>query len=192
VGSYPLFVKPANLGSSVGITKCNSKSDLGEGLLEAATYDRRVLIERGINAREIEISVLGNDVPIASVPGEVLPSREFYSYESKYIDGTSDLRIPAPLPIGIAESIRQMAITAYKAIDCAGMARVDFFVEKGSEEIYLNEINTIPGFTNIRMYPKLWEASGLPYPQLVDRLVELAIERKKDRDNTERSFRRLP
>ncbi len=192
VGPYPLFVKPANLGSSVGITKCNSKSDLGEGLREAATYDRRVLIERGVNAREIEVSVLGNDVPMASVPGEVLPSREFYSYESKYIDGTSGLRIPAPLPAGITENIRQMAITAYKAIDCAGMARVDFFVEKGTDEIYLNEINTIPGFTSISMYPKLWEASGLSYPQLVDRLIELAIDRKIDRDNTERNFRRLP
>jgi len=192
VGRYPLFVKPANLGSSVGITKCNNKADLGEGLMEAAIYDRRVLIERGVNAREIEVSVLGNDVPMASVPGEVLPSREFYSYESKYIDGTSGLRIPAPLPAGISENIRQMAITAYKAIDCAGMARVDFFVEKGTDDIYLNEINTIPGFTSISMYPKLWEASGLSFPQLVDRLVELAIERKNDRDNTERNFRRLP
>ncbi|MGZ6346083.1 MAG: D-alanine--D-alanine ligase family protein [Anaerolineales bacterium] len=192
IGCYPLFVKPANLGSSVGITKCNSKSDLREGLMEAASYDRRVLIELGVNAREIEVSVLGNDVPLASVPGEVLPSREFYSYESKYIDGTSGLRIPAPLPSGITENIRQMAITAYKAIDCAGMARVDFFVEKGTNDIYLNEINTIPGFTSISMYPKLWEASGLSYPQLVDRLVELAIERKNDRDNTERNFRRSP
>jgi D-alanine-D-alanine ligase len=192
VGPYPLFVKPANLGSSVGISKCNTKSDLREGLMEAATYDRRVLIERGVNAREIEVSVLGNDVPMASVPGEVLPSREFYSYESKYIDGTSGLRIPAPLPTGITENIRQMAITAYKAIDCAGMARVDFFVEKGTDDIYLNEINTIPGFTSISMYPKLWEASGLSFPQLVNRLVELAIERKNDRDNTERNFRRLP
>ena len=192
VGPYPLFVKPANLGSSVGITKCNNKADLGEGLMEAAIYDRRVLIERGVNAREIEVSVLGNDVPMASVPGEVLPSREFYSYESKYIDGTSGLRIPAPLPAGTFENIRQMAITAYKVIDCAGMARVDFFVEKGTDDIYLNEINTIPGFTSISMYPKLWEASGLSFPQLVDRLVELAIDRKKDRDNTERNFRRLP
>jgi D-alanine-D-alanine ligase len=192
VGPYPLFVKPANLGSSVGISKCNTKSDLVEGLIEAATYDRRVLIERGVNAREIEVSVLGNDVPMASVPGEVLPSREFYSYESKYIDGTSGLRIPAPLPTGITENIRQMAMTAYKAIDCAGMARVDFLLEKGTDDIYLNEINTIPGFTSISMYPKLWEASGLSYPQLVDRLIELAIERKNDRDNTERNFRRLP
>jgi len=190
VGPYPLFVKPANLGSSVGITKCNSLADLGEGLVEAAAYDRRVLVERGVNAREIEVSVLGNDAPQVSVPGEVLPSREFYSYESKYEDGTSGLLIPAPLPAETAEKIRQMAVTAYKAIDCAGMARVDFFVEKVTGEIYLNEVNTIPGFTSISMYPKLWEASGLPYTKLVDRLVELALERKADRDRTERCFRR--
>jgi D-alanine-D-alanine ligase len=190
VGSYPLFVKPANLGSSVGITKCNSPADLGEGLMEAAAYDRRVLVERGVNAREIEISVLGNDVPVASVPGEVLPSREFYSYESKYVDGTTGLLIPAPIPAEIAEKIRLMALAAYKAIDCAGMARVDFFVEKTTGEVYLNELNTIPGFTSISMYPKLWEASGIPYPKLVDRLVELALERKADRDRTERHFGR--
>ncbi len=190
VAPYPLFVKPANLGSSVGISKCNSRADLGEGLLEAAAYDRRVLVERGVNAREIEVAVLGNDAPQASVPGEVLPSREFYSYESKYVDGTSGLLIPAPLPAGTAEKIRQMAVTAYKAIDCAGMARADFFVEKTTGEIYLNEVNTIPGFTSISMYPKLWEASGLPYPKLVDRLVEMALERKADRDRTEYRFRR--
>ena len=190
VAPYPLFVKPANLGSSVGITKCNTRADLGEGLLEAAAYDRRVLVERGLNAREIEISVLGNDSPQASVAGEVLPSREFYSYESKYIDGTSGLLIPAPLPAGTAEKIRQMAVTAYIAIDCAGMARIDFFLEKSTGEVYLNEVNTIPGFTTISMYPKLWEASGLPYSKLVDRLVELALERKADRDHTERHFRR--
>jgi D-alanine-D-alanine ligase len=192
LAAYPLFVKPANLGSSVGITKCSNSSDLGEGLMEAAAYDRRVLVERGVNAHEIEVSVLGNDIPLASVPGEVLPSREFYSYESKYIDGTSSLLIPAPLPDDITENIRQLAVSAYKAIDCAGMARVDFFVEKGTNDIYLNEINTIPGFTNISMYPKLWEASGVPYSKLVDRLVELAIDRKTDRDHTERNFRRLP
>jgi len=190
VAAYPLFVKPANLGSSVGITKCNSRADLGEGLLEAAAYDRRVLVERGVNAREIEVSVLGNDEPQASVPGEVLPSREFYSYEAKYVDGTSGLLIPAPLPADTAEKIRQMAVAAYKAVDCAGMARVDFFIEKVTEEIFLNEVNTIPGFTSISMYPKLWEATGLPYAKLVDRLIELALERKAERDRTERRFRR--
>ena len=130
--------------------------------MEAASFDRRVLIQKGIkNAREIEVSVLGNDDPVASVPGEVLPSREFYSYESKYIDGTSGLEIPAKLPADVAEKICDYAVRAYKAIDCAGMARVDFFVEKDTDKIYLNELNTIPGFTKISMYPKLWEASGL-------------------------------
>jgi D-alanine-D-alanine ligase len=190
VADYPLFVKPANLGSSVGITKCCNRADLGEGLMEAAVYDRRVLVERGVDAREIEVGVLGNDVPQASVPGEVLPSREFYSYESKYVDETSGLLIPAPLPAGVAEEIRALAIKAYTAIDCAGMARVDFFLEKTTGRIYLNELNTIPGFTSISMYPKLWEASGLPYPKLVDRLIQLALERKADRDHTERRFRR--
>ena len=196
VAAYPLFIKPANLGSSVGITKCNRRADLGEALLEAASYDRRVLVERSVDAREIEVSVLGNDDPQASVPGEVLPSREFYSYESKYIDGTSRLLIPAPLPASMSEEIRRMAVSAFKAIDCAGMARVDFFLEKTNTErtgtggkIYLNELNTIPGFTSISMYPKLWEASGLPYAGLVDRLVELALERKADRNRTERRFR---
>jgi D-alanine-D-alanine ligase len=190
VSAYPLFIKPANLGSSVGITKCNRRADLGEGLLEAAAYDRRVLVERGVDAREIEVSVLGNEDPQASVPGEVLPSREFYSYESKYVDGTSGLLIPAPLPAGLDGKIRQMAVSAYKAIDCAGMARVDFFLEKTTGEIYLNELNTIPGFTSISMYPKLWEATGLSYAGLVDRLVALALERKADRNRTERRFRR--
>ncbi len=190
LAGYPLFVKPANLGSSVGISKCNNRSDLAEGLLEAAAYDRRVLIERGVDAREIEVSVLGNDAPEASAPGEILPSREFYSYESKYVDGTSGLLIPAPLPAETAEEIRRMAVTAYKAIDCAGMARVDFFLEKATGEVMLNEVNTIPGFTNISMYPKLWEASGMSYAQLVDRLIALALERKAARDHTERRFRR--
>jgi D-alanine-D-alanine ligase len=191
VGPYPLFVKPANLGSSVGISKCNNHADLGEGLMEAIAYDRRVLVERGVNAREIEVSVLGNESPMASVPGEVLPSREFYSYESKYVDGTSSLLIPAPLSPEISEKICQMAITAYKAIDCAGMARVDFFIDKVTNELFLNEINTIPGFTSISMYPKLWEASGLPFPKLVDRLIELGLERKADRSRTEHNFRRI-
>ena len=190
VAAYPLFIKPANLGSSVGISKCNNRSDLGEGLLEAAAFDRRVLIERGVDAHEIEVSVLGNDSPTASVPGEVLPSREFYSYELKYIDGTSSLLIPAPLSAEVSGQIRSLAVRAYEAIDCAGMARVDFFVEKKTGTVYLNEVNTIPGFTSISMYPKLWEATGLSYPKLVDRLVELAFERKAERDHTERRFRR--
>lgn len=189
LGSYPVFVKPANMGSSVGVSKCDNRSGLGEGLMEAAQYDRRILIERGINAREIEISVLGNDFPEASVPGEVQPSREFYSYESKYVDGTSGLMIPAPISAEMAETMRAVAIQTYKAIDCAGMARVDFLLDKDNGKFYLNEVNTIPGFTEISMYPKLWDASGLPYPQLIDRLIELALERKAERDRTERRFR---
>lgn len=190
IGEYPLFTKPANLGSSVGVTKCSNRSDLQEGLMEAASFDRRVLIQKGIrNAREIEVSVLGNDEPVASVPGEILPSREFYSYESKYIDGTSGLVIPAELPADVAEQICDYAVRAYTAIDCAGMARVDFFVEKETNRVYLNELNTIPGFTKISMYPKLWEASGLPYGQLVDRLIELAMQRKAERDRTSHTYR---
>lgn len=159
--------------------------------MEAASFDRRVLVQKGIrNAREIEVSVLGNNEPIASVTGEVLPSREFYSYESKYIDGTSGLQIPANLPVDVAERICDYAVRAYKAIDCAGMARVDFFVEKDTNRIYLNELNSIPGFTEISMYPKLWEASGLSYQKLVDRLIELAIDRKAERDRTSHIFRR--
>jgi len=187
---YPFFTKPANLGSSVGVTKCNNRSDLQEGLFEAAAYDRRVLIQRGIaNVREIEVSMLGNDNPQASVPGEVLPSREFYSYESKYIDGTSGLLIPAPLPAETTELIRQIAVRAYKAIDCAGMARADFMIDKDTDAIYLNEVNTIPGFTKISMYPKLWEATDLPYAKLVDRLIDLALERKAERDRTKHEYR---
>src|SRR5215216_2293677 len=190
LSDYPLFTKPANLGSSVGITKCHNRSDMQEGLMEAASFDRRVLIQKGVkNAHEIEVSVLGNNEPVASVPGEVLPSREFYSYESKYLDGTSGLDIPAHLPADVAEKICEYAVRAYKAIDCAGMARVDFFVERDTDKIHLNELNTIPGFTKISMYPKLWEASGLPYNELVDRLIELAMERKTERDRTSHTFR---
>ncbi len=187
---FPVFTKPANLGSSVGVTKCQTRSDLMEGLMEASLYDRRVLIEHGVaRPRELEVSVLGNGDPRASVPGEVLPSREFYSYESKYVDGTSRLLIPAPLPPEKAARIQDLAIRAYKAIDAAGMARVDFLLDTESGELYLNELNTIPGFTKISMYPKLWEASGMPYPELVDRLIELAMQRKAERDRTSHSYR---
>jgi len=190
IGPYPLFTKPANLGSSVGVTKCRSRSDLQEGLMEASLYDRRVLIERGVaNVREIEVSVLGNDDPRASVPGEVLPSREFYSYESKYIDGTSGLVIPAPLPPETTQRVQDLAVKAFRAIDASGMARVDFFMDKDTGELYLNELNTIPGFTKISMYPKLWEATGIPYVALVDRLIELALQRKSDRDRTSHTYR---
>lgn len=191
LAEYPIFTKPANLGSSVGITKCRSRSDLYEGLLEAAAYDRRVLVERGVaDAREIEVSVLGNDSPQASAAGEVRPAADFYTYEAKYEDERSELIIPAQLPEALSERIRELAVRAFKAIDGAGMGRVDFLLDPRTQEVFIGEINTIPGFTRISMYPKLWEASGLPYTQLVDRLIGLAIERKAERDHTERHFRR--
>lgn len=190
MASYPLFTKPANLGSSVGITKCMNRSDLMEGLMDAARFDRRILIERGIPAREIEVSVLGNDDPIASVPGEVVPSADFYSYEAKYIDDRSELLIPAPIPFEISQQVRDLAVQAYMAIDCAGMARVDFLLDKDSGKVYLNEVNTIPGFTKISMYPKLWEASGLSFEDLVTRLIDLAVERRADRERTEWRYQR--
>jgi D-alanine-D-alanine ligase len=186
---YPLFVKPANLGSSVGVSKCASRADLVEGLMEASQYDRRILIQRAVNAREIEVSVLGNESPEVSIPGEVVPSREFYSYEAKYIDGQSALLIPAPVTPEQAEQVRDIARRAYLAVDCAGMARVDFLLDKDTGDLFLNEINTIPGFTTISMYPKLWEASGLAYSDLLDRLIELALERKTDRSRTVRRYR---
>lgn len=189
IAPYPLFTKPANLGSSVGVSKCRSRSDLLEGLMEASRYDRRVLVQRGIPACEIEVSVLGNDNPQASIPGEVIPSREFYSYEAKYIDNASQLIIPAPIPDETAKLARRYAVQAYQAIDGAGMARADFLLDKVSGELYLNELNTIPGFTQISMYSKLWEASGLPYPALVERLITLALERKAERDRTEREYK---
>ena len=191
IGAYPLFVKPANLGSSVGITKCRSRSDLAEGLMDSSQFDRRVLIERGIpDPREIEVSVLGNHQPSASVPGEIIPGADFYSYDAKYVLDNSVLVIPAPLSAEQVHTFRELAVKAYEAVDASGMARVDFLMEKETGKIYLNEINTIPGFTKISMYPKLWEASGLPYASLVDRLIDLALERKAERDNTVRQYRR--
>jgi len=188
VAGYPLFVKPANLGSSVGINKVRSRSDLLEGMMEAAQYDRRVLVERGVEGREIEVSLLGNEEPEASMPGEVIPSDEFYSYRAKYIDGRSELLIPAPIDEETAEEARRIAIEAYRAIDGAGMARVDLLLDKQSGRLYLNEINTIPGFTRISMYPKLWEASGIPYPELMDRLIELGLARQAQKQKLVRSY----
>jgi len=194
LSAFPLFIKPVNLGSSVGVTRCMSPAGVVKGLQDAARYDRRVLIERGlVNPREIEVSVLGNDAPLASIPGEILPSREFYSYEAKYLDGTSNLLIPAPISAELTQRIQALAVEAYRAIDCAGMARVDFLLDEGaggSQELYLGELNTLPGFTQISMYPKLWEHSGLSYPALVDRLIELALQRKAERDHTLRRFNR--
>ena len=190
IASYPLFTKPANLGSSVGITKCNSRSDLIEGFIEAARYDRRIIVEEGIqNAREIEVSVLGNDDPTASIPGEIVPRDVFYTYKEKYINDTAELLIPADLPDEVSAQLQEMAIKAYRATDCAGMARVDFLIDRNTNHLYLSEINTIPGFTKISMYPKLWEASGLSYPALIEKLIELALERKTQRDRIEREFR---
>jgi D-alanine-D-alanine ligase len=187
---YPFFVKPVNLGSSVGISKCKNRSDLLEGLMDAARFDRRILVERGVNAREIEVSVLGNYAPKASVAGEIIPSDEFYSYRAKYIDDSSDLIIPAKIPADTMHLVQDYAVRAYEAIDCAGMARIDFLLDKDSGEVYLNELNTIPGFTKISMYPKLWEASGIPYPSLVDQLIALGVERKAERDRIERQYKR--
>jgi D-alanine-D-alanine ligase len=189
---YPVFTKPANLGSSVGITKCHDSTGLAGGLREAARYDRKLIVERSVpEAREIEVSVLGNDDPMASVPGEIIPSREFYSYEAKYLDKgeeASDLLIPAPLTPEMTRRAQDLAVQAYRAIDCAGMARVDFLLSGRADELYVNEVNTIPGFTEISMYPKLWEASGVPYPELIDRLIELAVERHRDKSRTEISY----
>jgi D-alanine-D-alanine ligase len=191
VSDYPLFVKPANLGSSVGVTKCRSRSDIAEGLMDAAQYDRRVLIEHGLeHPREIEVAVLGNDKPEASLPGEIISGADFYSYDAKYVLDRSKPIIPAALSEAQTRQVKELALRAYKAVDCCGMTRVDFLLDSRTGEIFLNEINTIPGFTKISMYPKLWEASGLPYAALVDRLIELALERKAERDRTVRQYRR--
>lgn len=190
LSNYPLFIKPANLGSSVGITKCTNRSDLLEGFIEACRYDRRILVEKGVqNPREIEVSVLGNDHPEASLPGEVIPKDIFYTYAEKYINDTADLLAPVELPEKTTARLQDLAIKAYLAADCAGMARVDFLIDQDTGDLYLNEINTIPGFTKISMFPKLWEASGLPYPGLIEKLIELALERKAQRDKIEREYR---
>ncbi|HYE81441.1 MAG TPA: D-alanine--D-alanine ligase family protein [Clostridia bacterium] len=176
--AFPVFIKPVNMGSSVGITKAHTREELKYGLTEACKYDRKVIIEKGINCREFECSVLGNNDPVASGIGEIIPSHEFYDYEAKYFDdGKSVLVIPAELPENKIQEFREAAVKAYKALDCCGMARVDFFMDRETEKIYINEINTIPGFTKISMYPKLWDAAGLSYGKLIDRLIELAIDR---------------
>lgn len=185
---YPVFVKPANMGSSVGISKAHDRAELRYGLDLAARFDRRILVERAIHGRELECSVLGNDEPLASVVGEVVPCNEFYDYRAKYVDEGSLLHIPADIPQDVAEAIRDMALKAFLALDCAGMARADFFLCQDTGRVYINELNTIPGFTNISMYPKLWEASGLPYPQLIDRLIELGLERHREKETLERSY----
>ena len=178
---YPVFVKPANLGSSVGITKAHSPEELPAALQTAAEYDRKVVVEQGIDGREIELSVLGNDAPVASIAGEIIPSREFYDYNAKYVDDDSRLLIPAPISDSQLKDAQRLAITAFRALECSGMARVDLFLERTTGKFYVNEINTLPGFTSISMYPKLWDASGIPYSQLIDRLIELAIERHREK-----------
>ena len=177
---FPAFVKPANLGSSVGISKVRSRCELAAGVAHALEFDRKVLVERAVPAaREIECSVLGNEAPEVSVPGEIVPSGEFYDYAAKYLDAESRLLIPAPLPEATAGHVRDLAAQAFRAIDCSGMARVDFLLDGEQGEIRVNEINTIPGFTTISMYPKLWAASGLAYPRLLDRLIALALDRHR-------------
>jgi len=181
---YPLFVKPANLGSSVGITKVHKPEELQAAMDLAAQYDRKILVEKAMDAREIECAVLGNDNPEASVPGEIIPVNEFYDYEAKYIKEGSELVIPARLSPRQSRRVQELAVRAFQAIDCAGMGRVDFLLDRRSRRIFVLEINTIPGFTPISMYPKLWEASGLPYAKLLDRLIQLALERHRDKLRT--------
>jgi D-alanine-D-alanine ligase len=183
---YPVFVKPANLGSSVGISKAHNRKELGPAIEEAAKFDRKIVIEQGVGgakekAREIECSVLGNDEPAASVPGEIVPGKEFYDYTAKYVDEGSQLIIPAKLSKSETKKVQDLAIAAFKAVDCSGLARVDFLMDPKTRKIYLNEINTMPGFTAISMYPKLWAASGLAYADLIDRLIQLGIERHEDK-----------
>ncbi len=177
---YPSFVKPANMGSSVGVSKANNAEELHEALRTAAHYDRKIVVEQGVNAREIELAVLGNDDPIVSVAGEVVPAGEFYDYNAKYIDDDAQLLVPADIDPEILAYMQRMAIDAFRALDLAGLARVDFFIERDTDRIFVNEVNTLPGFTSISMYPMLWEASGVPLEELVERLIQLGLERKAD------------
>lgn len=192
---YPLFVKPANLGSSVGISKVHDRKELGPAVDLAASYDRKIVVEQGVGggtskvkpgkARELEVAILGNDEPVASVVGEIVPDKEFYDYDAKYLTEGSSLILPAKITKAQSRQIQQMAIAAFRACDCSGLARVDFLMAPGSSgRIYLNEINTLPGFTNISMYPKLWAASGITYSELIDRLIGLALERRAEKDRT--------
>ena len=191
---YPLFVKPANLGSSVGISKAHDRKELGPAIDLAAQFDRKIVVEQGVGGakgkpRELEVAVLGNDNPDASVVGEVVPGKEFYDYEAKYLSEGSDLIVPAKLTREQTKQVREMAVRAFQVCDCAGLARVDFLMEPGkSGRIYVNEINTLPGFTSISMYPRLWAASGVPYPELIDRLIRLALERRADKDRNRYSL----
>jgi D-alanine-D-alanine ligase len=180
---FPCFVKPANSGSSIGVHKVHAIGELETAIEDAAGYDTKLLVEAGITGRELECAVLGNDAPEASVVGEIVPGHEFYDYEDKYFDDTVQLLIPADLDAAAAEEVRSLAVRAFRAIDASGMARVDFFLEASSDRVYLNEINTIPGFTRVSMFPRLWEASGVPFPELCDRLIRLALERQRERQS---------
>jgi D-alanine-D-alanine ligase len=181
---YPMFVKPANLGSSVGISKAHNCEELKTALDLAGQFDRKILVERGIEGREFECSVIGNDQPIAAGPCEVIPSREFYDYEDKYLLNQARTVLPADLTPEQAEEVRRLAVECYRAVDCEGMARVDFLMESATGKLFINEINTVPGFTSISMFARMWEASGLSYPRLLDRLIELALERHQARQET--------
>ena len=184
--SYPMFVKPANMGSSVGVSKVRDTAQLAAALDFAARFDRKLLVENAVlHAREIEVSVLGNYEPIASIPGEIVPGNEFYDYNAKYVDDNSELIIPARLEAASVAQVQQYAVTAFQALDCEGLARVDFLLDGATGEVFVNEVNTMPGFTRISMYPKLWEASGISYPELVDRLVRLALERHAERQENQ-------
>jgi D-alanine-D-alanine ligase len=178
---FPVFVKPANLGSSVGISKARNCEELKSALQLAASYDRKVIVERGILGREFECSVLGNQDPVAAIPCEILPSQDFYDYDDKYLLEKAQTVIPADLSPEQTAELQRLAVECYRAVDCEGMARVDFLLENATQKLYINEINTIPGFTSISMYPKMWEYSGLPMPQLIDRLIELALERHESK-----------
>jgi D-alanine-D-alanine ligase len=189
---YPVFVKPANLGSSVGISKAHDRKELGPAIEEAARFDRKIVVEAGVGgkkhkAREIECSVLGNDDPKASVAGEIVPSKEFYDYDAKYLAEGSELVIPAKITKAEMKMVQALAVAAFKAVDCSGLARVDFLMDPKSRKIYVNEINTMPGFTAISMYPKLWAASGVSYPDLIDRLLQLGLERHEDKKRNQYS-----
>ena len=186
---YPVFVKPANLGSSVGISKAKSDQELAAAMTLALQFDRKIVVESAVpDAREIEVAVLGNDEPEASVPGEIVPAGEFYDYAAKYLDDSSQTLIPAPLADELAADIRRLALEAFRAVDGSGMARVDFLLSRTTGAIVVNEVNTIPGFTTISMYPKMWEASGLPYPALLDRLIQLALERHAEKQQLKTSI----
>lgn len=181
---FPVFVKPANLGSSVGISKAHNQEELEQALLVAAQFDRKVVVERAIVGRELEISVLGNHEPMASAPCEIHPSREFYDYEDKYLLNEAQFDLPAKLPQQDIDEIQRLAIACYQAVECSGLARVDFLQETSTGQIFINEINTLPGFTSISMYPRMWEHSGIGYPALIDRLIALALERHEEKKAT--------